>query len=234
MIARVFILLCGIWIATASAADVRVRSGAVCATSVVRLADVAEVFASDYRLAQSLADVPLCTAPAAGRERVLTQEDIRQLVELSGVEKKSFTITGSESVTITTGGTSIAATSARQPLVASGVRQIAFEDLTSAKAVAKAALPAPATLKNAAPAEARPTPTAPLIAKGSGLTVHARTSGVQITTSGKAIQAGGLNDTIAIELADSKQRVNARVIDAQTVEISNVQPAAPTLMKSAN
>jgi hypothetical protein len=220
--------------AAANAADLRLRSGAVCATSVVRVADVAEVFASDYRLAQSLAEVPLCPAPAAGRERVLTQEHIRQLVELSGAEKKSFTITGSETVTITTGGTSIAATSARQPLVASGVRQAAFEVLAPPTTPAKPAVLPVAKPANAPLADAKPTPTAPLIAKGAGLTVHARTSGVQITTSGKAIQAGGLNDTIAVELIDSKQKVNARVLDAQTVEISNVPPTAPTIVKSAN
>src|SRR5689334_16750080 len=86
--------------ATSNAADVRLRSAAVCGGSVVRVADVAEVFGDDQRFAQSLADLPLCPAPAAGRQRVLSQDEVRQLLEFSGVERKLVTITGSETVTI--------------------------------------------------------------------------------------------------------------------------------------
>ena len=59
MITRVSILMCMACAATANAADVRLRSAAVCGGSIVRVADVAEVFGDDHRLAQSLADLPL-------------------------------------------------------------------------------------------------------------------------------------------------------------------------------
>src|SRR6478736_2505088 len=113
--------------ATGNAADVRLRSAAVCGGSVVRVVDVAEVFGDDQRLTQSLADLPLCPAPAAGRQRVLSQDDVRQLLEFSGVEKKLVTITCSETVTISAHHSHQSGTLARQPLVASGIRQTAFE-----------------------------------------------------------------------------------------------------------
>src|SRR6478736_2066668 len=128
MTKRVAISICMVLcVASANAADVRLRSAAVCGGSVVRVADVAEVFGDDHRLAQSLADLPLCPAPVAGRQRVLSQDDVRQLLDFSGVEKKLVTITGSETVTISGSHSHQSGTLARQPLVASGIRQAAFE-----------------------------------------------------------------------------------------------------------
>jgi hypothetical protein len=186
------------------------------------VADIAEVSASDYRLAQSLAELPLCPAPASGRQRLFTQDDVRQLLELSGVEKKSVTITGSETVTISAGDLQHTGVPAKQPLIASGVRQATFEaPLTT---VAPAAKPRTTPINTASQMssteESKSTATTPLIEKGRGLTVLARSAGVQITTSGKAIDAGSLGDMIPVELADNKQRVVARVTGPQTVELT--------------
>ena len=83
------------------AAEVRLRSSVGCAATIVRLADVAEIFADDPRVAQSLAEIPLCPVPAAGSEKSLSQEDIRQLMALSGVDRKLAQVTGSETVAVT-------------------------------------------------------------------------------------------------------------------------------------
>ena len=223
MTGKLVITLCTLILTSvASAADVRLRSAAVCGSSVVRVADVAEVSASDYRLAQSLAELPLCPAPASGRQRLFTQDDVRKLLELSGVEKKSVTITGSETVTISAGDLQHTGVPAKQPLIASGVRQATFEaPLTT---VAPAAKPRTTPINTASQMssteESKSTASTPLIEKGRGLTVFARSAGVQITTSGKAIDAGSLGDMIPVELADNKQRVVARVTGPQTVELT--------------
>src|SRR5262245_24602918 len=85
--------------AAAAGAEVRLRSSAACTGSVVRLADVAEIYADDRRLAQALAETPLCPAPQPGHLRSLSQHELRQILMLSGVEK-SVSVTGSEAVSI--------------------------------------------------------------------------------------------------------------------------------------
>lgn len=232
---RFSIALCLIWAASANAADVRLRSAAVCAGSVVRVTDVAEVFGNDQRLMQSLADLPLCPTPAAGRHKVLSQDDVRQLLEMSGVEKKLVTITGSETVTISGNTTHPNSSPAKQPLVVSGVRQAAFEaPAASAPAAARPAAPRSIAAAAITPAADEKTPAAPpLIEKGRGLTVVARSAGVQITTSGKAVDAGSLGDMIAVDLVDTKQRVFARVTGPQTVELTTGPMADAAALNSA-
>lgn len=213
-------LLC---VATANAADVRLRSAAVCGGRVVRVADVAEVFGDDQRLTQAVADLPLCPAPAAGRQRVLSQDNVRQLLEFSGVERKLVTVTGSETVTISGNSSHPSSRLARQPLVASGIRQAAFEvpsTPTQPAAKSTAARPAIAQPQPLQTDNTKAPAVLPLIEKGRGLTVLARSAGVQITTSGKAIDGGALGDMINVELADTKQRVMARITGSQTVELS--------------
>jgi flagellar basal body P-ring formation chaperone FlgA len=203
--------------AGATAAEIRLRSSAACATSVVRLADVAEVFGEDSRLATALSDIPLCATPAAGSQRSLSQHDVRQLLALSGVEIKTVQVTGSELVTVISQGAS-SSFPVKRPMVAAGVRQAAFEtDLQTGRkpssrlVVKPSSEPSGDNLEPAAP---------PLVDRGSTVTVHARTSGVRITTSGKALEAGTVGQTVSVELADSKQRVLAVVTGPQVVEIS--------------
>jgi hypothetical protein len=153
---------------------------------------------------------------------VLSQDEVRQLLEFSGVERKLVTITGSETVTISGNHSHASSMLAKQPLVVSGIRQAAFE-IPSApaplanKPVARAIASPPSTSTgDEATAGAAP----PAIEKGQGLTVLARSAGVQITTSGKAIEAGSVGEMINVELADTKQRVLARVTGPQTVELT--------------
>ena len=60
----------------------------------------------------------------------------------------------------------------------------------------------------------------PVVEKGAIVTVSARAAGVKITTSGKALDDGSTGESIGVELADSKQRVLARVSGPQTVEMT--------------
>jgi flagella basal body P-ring formation protein FlgA len=204
--------------ASTTAAEVRLRSSAVCATSVVRVADVAEIFAGEARIAAALAEIPLCPAPAAESQRTFSQNDVRRLLELSGVESETALVTGSESVTVTTESSIRSGSLPRQPLIASGVRQATFE--TEADSIRKPknqfGSKPPAPIRS----DAKPSASPPLVARGALLTVNARTAGVRITTSGKALEQGAAGETIGVELADTKQRVQGRVIGPQLVEVT--------------
>jgi hypothetical protein len=209
--------------ASATAAEVRLRSAAVCSGSVTRVADVAEIFAPDHRVADALADIPLCPAPAAGQSRVLSQDDVRQLLALSGVERKTATVTGSESVTISRDSSPRTSPTAKQPLVAGGIRQAAFEIEPEAPLKSKNAQPA--KFERPASDEMKPIAEAPLIEKGASLTVNARAAGIRITAAGKAIDSGSMGEAIGVELIDTKQKVVCRIVGPQTVEI-NAEPSS--------
>jgi flagella basal body P-ring formation protein FlgA len=201
----------------ASSAEVRLRSSAVCTGSIVRLADVAEVFADDRRLAQALAETPLCPAPQGGHPRSLSQHDLRQILLVSGVEK-SVAVTGSEAVSISSESAGHASTLPKRSIVASGVRQAAFE----AEAETNQKAPSRAKPRQPSPPvdDDKPSSSAPLIDKGAIVAVHALAAGIRISTSGKALEAGASGETIPVELADTKQRVQARIVGPGTVEIA--------------
>ena len=132
MIAFLALSVAGIT-ADVAAAEVRLRPTASCSSSVIRLADVAEVIASDSRLGPALADVMLCPAPPAGEERTLSANDVRQMLSLSGVELRDFRIQGSESVTVRFQATAGLAP-ANRPVMVHGVRQAVFAEERQATA----------------------------------------------------------------------------------------------------
>lgn len=204
--------------AAAQGAEVRLHSAAVCGGSVTRVADVAEIFAADHRVADALADIPLCPAPPSGESRVLTQEEIRQLLDLSGVDRKTATVTGSETVKLTRETSPRLSPVAKQPLVAGGVRQAVFE--VDVEPWAKRQSVQPATSQSPAANESKTVKTAPLIEKGASLTVYARAAGVRITAAGKAIDSGSVGEAIGVELIDTKQKVIGRIVGPQSVEIT--------------
>jgi flagella basal body P-ring formation protein FlgA len=199
-----------------SAAEVRLRSSAVAGGAVVRLADVADITSPDPALSEALGEIPLCPAPAAGRERSLHQQEVRVLLTLSGVEAGRATVTGSEAVRIGFQTAGQPMTRIKRPLAASGVRLAAFE--TSAEPVDRAA----AARQSPDPAEpARlDVKDAVLVARGEVVTVQARVAGVRLTTSGKALDDGSAGATIGVELADTKQRVLGQVTGPQKVEVT--------------
>jgi hypothetical protein len=204
--------------ASASAAEVRLRSAAVCSGSVTRVIDVAEVFAADHRIADALAEIPLCPAPSSGQPRVLSQDDVRQLLDLSGVERKTATVTGSETVTISRDSTLRTSPGSKQSLVASGIRQAVFEIEPSQPT--KPQTVRPATFERPSAPDAKPIASAPLVDKGASLTVYARAAGVRITAAGKAIDSGGMGESIGVELIDTKQKIVGRIVGPQLVEIT--------------
>jgi flagella basal body P-ring formation protein FlgA len=202
----------------AIAAEVRLRSAAGCSATVVRVADVAEVFAEDARIGSALAEITLCPAPTAGGKRLLSQAEVQELLALSGVDRKTANVTGSETVTVTAEGHSRSATGAKKPLIAAGLRQATFE--ADVEASRKPPVRAVAKPQAATGLEDRDQKASPVVEKGAIVTVGARTAGIKITTSGKALDDGATGDMIGVELTDGKQRVVARVSGPQTVEVT--------------
>ena len=208
--------ICVVLALPGSAAEVRLRSSAVCSATIVRLADVAEIHGDDPVLAAALSEVPLCAAPAKGSERQFTQDDVRQLLALSGAEPASVLVTGSETVTVLTETiASPALGSRRLSAKVRTNRQAAFEvDLTSGPGQ-----PARAVIKPAAAIADTHKPLR-LVERGALCTVHARKAGIRVTTQGKALQAGALGETIGIEIEDTKERILGRITGSQIVEVA--------------
>jgi flagella basal body P-ring formation protein FlgA len=204
-------------IGSAAAAEVRLRSSAGCSTSIVRLADVAEIH-GDENLNLALAEIPLCPAPAAGNQRVLSQNDLRQLLTLSGVGKETVEITGSETVTVTCNPGGLRHRPVALGAVSTMVRQAVFAteiDISKKQPTMRTALRSDTLI---APSEQPETQR--LVEKGASVMVHAQTGGIRIRTSGKALEAGSSGDTISVELADSREKVLARIVGPQLVEVT--------------
>lgn len=230
------ILLFALIAVSAAAAEVRLRSSAVCTSSVVRLSDVAEVHAADQQLGDALADVPLCAAPAQGSERQFTQQEVRQLLAFSGVATAAVQVTGSETVTLLTEHRPTAPVIKRPRGAYSMHRQATFEaeipisrDASVRRSEAK-----PMPLQETKAAASKPTR---LVERGALCTVHARTGSIRVTTQGKALQAGTFGETISIEMADTKERVLGRITGSQIVEVgvgaapvANQPSSAPSLL----
>jgi flagella basal body P-ring formation protein FlgA len=224
-----------------AATQIRLRSQARCPSAVVRLGDVAEILSDDAHVAELLAEIPLRPAPAAGATQTVSRQEVRQLLLLSGVAPAALDLTGSDQVTLELAPASDSIVPRRR-LVAEGVRQATLEkDFRPEGNVATADFRLAAgrrTLPASAPAQA-PLPPAgagdpPLVERGAQVSVVARTAGVRITTSGKALEAGKAGQRIQVELADSKQRVLARVVGWQAVEVAvGGDPATPLPVATA-
>jgi hypothetical protein len=207
----------------AAAAEVRLRASIVCPSPVVRLADVADIRGDDRTVAEALGYVALCPAPAPGSTQQLSQHQIRQLLALSGVHPAQVVVTGSEAVELLAGAS--APSSRRATLPAGTIRQVLF---TSDDAVEPApdSLPPLITPRSLAPHSGNAAKV-PQVQRGAVVTISSSRPGIRITTSGKALEAGSAGDTIGVELPDSRERVQARVVGPQTVEIVADGAAAP-------
>lgn len=86
--------------ATASAAEIRLKSDCRPATGLVCLGDVAEIFATDDAAAKQLAAIDLLPAPAAGEKRILRVRDLQDILALRGINPAAHRISGASLVVI--------------------------------------------------------------------------------------------------------------------------------------
>jgi hypothetical protein len=230
VVALVGLAVCGPSIAPA-ATEIRLHAQARCGSAVVRLGDVAEILSDDPHLAAILAEIPLRPAPAAGAALTVSRQEVRQLLLLSGVAPATLDLTGSDQVAIQH-APAVGPMAPRRGLVAEGVRQATLErELAADERAALADLRPtrglrpvpPQVLARGASPSGEPAADAadrPLVERGAQVSVVARTAGIRVTTTGKALEAGKAGQRIQVELDDSKQRVLARVVGWQAVEVA--------------
>jgi len=184
------------------AGEVRLKSEARCAGSLVRLSDIAEIDPATSADATALGDLVLFPVPGAGKSRQLRGQELRELLALCGVEAGEVTLSGAESVVIHAGAA----------------------ETTTIIRPALHLIPARAYIKRgAASAELRKDPAkdapAKLVGRNQAVSIHSLWPGVKVTASGKALADGALGESVLIEDADTRERVLAKVVGPQTVEI---------------
>lgn len=86
---------------SADAAEVRLKSEAVCSGAIVRLKDVADITSTDENEAAALAELQLFPVPSAGKVRNVRRGEIRELLVLSDVNLKGVTLNGAEKLMVT-------------------------------------------------------------------------------------------------------------------------------------
>ncbi len=86
--------------AIAQSAEIRLRSEAQCAHTLVMLADVADVIPAVGDDALQLGQTVLLTAPARGEEKTISAVEIRDILSRSGVSSMQNQLTGASKVTL--------------------------------------------------------------------------------------------------------------------------------------
>ncbi|MEX2175236.1 MAG: flagella basal body P-ring formation protein FlgA [Pirellulaceae bacterium] len=203
----------------AEGAEIRLRADAESAGPIVRLGDVAEIEGELAAQGSVLADIALFPVPAKGASRILRRQELRQLLALCDVDLKGCQFSGAESVVIQ------AAATHDRILIRPALHLIPAS--SHVRLVPKQPLAKPAAAEDE---EELP----PLVKRNSSVTVHARAAGVRITTSGKALAEGIHGESIPVELADSRERILARVIAPQVVEIRAPGAVAAAVAPAAN
>src|SRR5919109_5073409 len=84
-----------------AAGEIHLKASAECAGPTVRLGDVAEIEGEAVAEGSSLGDLVLFPAPAAGKSRLVTRQELRQLLALCDVDVRSWQLSGAQNVEIT-------------------------------------------------------------------------------------------------------------------------------------
>ena len=82
------------------ATELRFRSEAQVSGGLVRLGDVADIFASDLEEAQRLANVELFPAPAPGEKRYVRVKEIQDMLRLRNVNLAQHSFSGASRITV--------------------------------------------------------------------------------------------------------------------------------------
>lgn len=190
--------------APVSAFELRLKDEAHCPGSLVRLGDIAEMESPTTAGGPSLADLVLFPVPAAGKPRELNRQDLRQLLDLCGVDVREVELTGADVVVIHAGSVE------HQTIV-----RPALHLIPASRYITTAAQ----NSEDKATAAKKPESPPKLVAHNQSVSIHSIWPGVEVTASGKALGGGALGESILVEQADSRQRVLAKVVGPQTVEL---------------
>jgi hypothetical protein len=184
----------------ALASEIRLKSEAETTGPLVRLGDIAEVEGETSADGQSLADLALFPAPAAGKSRMLKRQELVQLLALCDVPVREWQFSGADTIEIRASG------KPSRTIVRPALHLIPSQ--TSVRT------------DNHQPPSGQPEDkTQPLIKRNSLVSVHSVAAGVRVTASGKALADAAKDQQVLVELADNKEKVLARVVGPQLVEI---------------
>jgi len=195
-----FVVAC----ATSAAVEIRLKNEVHCPGPLVRLGDIAELDMPTTAESPALADLALFPVPAAGKSRELKRQELQQLLALCEIDPRDVQLAGAETVIIRAG-------SAEQKTI---IRPALH--LIPATAYIKTGSAQPSE-RPAATSKSDPLPR--LVQRNQVVTIHSLWPGVKVTASGKALADGTLGEAVLIEQADSRERVLAKVIGPQTVEV---------------
>jgi flagella basal body P-ring formation protein FlgA len=246
--------------AEGSAAELRLRQEATPTASLVTLADVADVLAIDPVESDKLARTELFPAPPPGSSRLVRAGEIRDTLAQRGHDLRQIRFVGASFVRIHGASRGSAAVtvvpavalepSTNQSTAVVALRALRKGDVIRASDVQLQSVETPsagaavniedvvgqqvmrATALGSSIATADLQPPV-LVQKNEIVTVYARTRGIQVRTSAKALQPGAKGEIIALEsLLDRNAQFTARVVGNKEVEILAgppmvTSPAAP-------
>jgi len=109
--------------AAVAAAEVQLRSDCHTDKALVTLGDVADVRAADPQQAARLATVELLAAPPAGQTRTVDLPQLRQLLELRGIDLSRVRLSGASRVRVTSVQSSSPMPAVARPITESSLRQ---------------------------------------------------------------------------------------------------------------
>ena len=193
---------------SAAAVEIRLKDEAVCSGSLVRLGDVAEIAPSgDVAHAAAepgkLADLTLFPSPAPGKTLELTRQELRQLLTLCDVDPRTCQLSGADFVIIS------AEKSPARSIVRPALHLIpsrAYINQTTAPTANK-------------PTDSRDDEPTKLVERNGAVTIHSIWPGVKITAAGKSLADAALGESVLVVQTDSKEKLLAKVVGPQTVEV---------------
>lgn len=233
---------------SAGGAEIAFKSQATIRGSLVLLGDLADVRDSDPKVVDNLQRIELFPSPARGRQRLLRQVELRQLLQLHGIIAPDHQFSGAEVVRIgqATGDAAraprtlpqVPEADSRSLAIVVAKRNIASGEILRAVDVELQAVePLPASvapltnpdsvvgkeaLRSIAagqPLDARALRKPILVRRGELVVVVARAAGVRVRTTAKALSEGAHGDVVQLEADGSRQTYSAVVTGLREAEV---------------
>lgn len=235
-------ILAGSW--TAEGAEIRFKPQADVRGSLVLLGDIAEVLGTEAETLDSLRRIELFPSPARGRVREVRNVELRQLLQLHGVNAAEHRFTGAESIRIAHRQTKLSVPSPATPVVHEEdfvvfvKRSIGSGELLRAVDLELRAPDKPLTgitvarsvdqvlgqesvrdLSAGQPLDLRVLRKPVLVKRGDIVEVTAQAAGVRVQTYAKALGNGTAGDLIQLESQESRKTFSASVSGFQQATV---------------
>jgi Chaperone for flagella basal body P-ring formation len=198
------IVACVVACATSAAVEIRLKDEAHCPGPLVRLGDIADFNMPTSAELPALADLALFPAPSTGKPRELKRQELQQLLALCEIDPRDVQLIGAEMVVIRAGSAE------QKTIIRPALHLIPATAYIKSGSAQPSETPVPSSKSERLPR---------LVQRNQVVTIHSLWPGVKVTASGKALADGTLGEAVLIEQADSRERVLAKVIGPQTVEV---------------